>query len=415
MVEMLAAVAMLSALVCGLRWPGVLLAGCLFTYQAASLSGIGLIGEAYIIGAALIAIGRFARSGATFRFHALDGWLFALVVWAGISSSWAPFPDPAAIQRLILSVAGMYAVARFVSHDRDNLAAEFIIGCTAIGGSLALILASVDASMMRQAGRLAMEDTTAVGLAQPLPFIAVSAALLFLLSRLRWHQALGAVALGAVVYTSLLSGTRSVFLASAIALLVALPLILRRSPWRAGGKVAAGVIGLMVAVPLFFSEQIEPAIERLTMNFTGRGIDLSDASSVERLDAYWLATDMFYDKPIFGYGHGGFQSLSDVAYPHNMFLEAAAEMGLIGVMLTLGWLIALAAALLQIRRHHPFAGLVFLTLALVAVVQMQVSFTLFMARPLFMLTALAAAFAGVKRTHPKARPRRRRSSRPHPI
>lgn len=389
---MLAILAMTAALLCGIRWPGVLLAGCLFTYQASSLAQISWLGEVYIAAAAVIAMLRFTKAGGRTQFHALDGALALLVLWAGLSTAYAPNPNEAFsyFLRLLLSAGGMYAVARVTVRDNpDRTMTELLVGLAAIGGFLALLLASAES--VGNITRLILEDATAVGLAQPFPYVAVAAALLLLQTRRLWAQALGAGAMAAVLYTAILSGTRSAFLAAIVAMIVALPMIWRRAPLRTTGVLGVAIVLAVVSAPLFFSEQLAPALERLTMNFTGGGIDLSDASSRERWYAFYSAWDMFLESPIIGHGHGSFSQLTVYPYPHNLFLEAGSELGLIGLVLAAAWFALLGKAVLRVGEVNPAAGLILAAMASVAFVQMMVSFSLFMARPPFLVAALAAA------------------------
>lgn len=67
-----------------------------------------------------------------------------------------------------------------------------------------------------------------------------------------------------------------------------------------------------------------------------------DSTVNSRIKAYEICFLMFYEKPIYGFGAGGFNSIyqnSDLGkwidYPHNVFLELIAETGLIGTILFL--------------------------------------------------------------------------------
>lgn len=67
-----------------------------------------------------------------------------------------------------------------------------------------------------------------------------------------------------------------------------------------------------------------------------------DSTVNSRIKAYEMSFSMFYEKPIQGFGAGGFNSIyknSDlgkwIKYPHNIFLELIAETGLIGTILFL--------------------------------------------------------------------------------
>ncbi|MFA7466643.1 MAG: O-antigen ligase family protein [Desulfotomaculaceae bacterium] len=68
-------------------------------------------------------------------------------------------------------------------------------------------------------------------------------------------------------------------------------------------------------------------------------IDLFSLDDTGRLSFYQVALHAFIQNPAVGAGTGSFAALapaSGVAYPHNLFLELAAELGIIGLVLSLG-------------------------------------------------------------------------------
>jgi len=75
--------------------------------------------------------------------------------------------------------------------------------------------------------------------------------------------------------------------------------------------------------------------------------EYTEGSIMDRFGGYKLALKMFSEKPIIGYGLGSFRSYYDndflkmLKYPHNIFLEALAEMGLIGFSIILFLLITI--------------------------------------------------------------------------
>lgn len=68
-------------------------------------------------------------------------------------------------------------------------------------------------------------------------------------------------------------------------------------------------------------------------------IDLFSLDDTGRLQFYRAALDAFIQSPLAGVGTGSFAGLAPVAgvaYPHNLFLELAAELGIAGLVLSLG-------------------------------------------------------------------------------
>ncbi len=77
-----------------------------------------------------------------------------------------------------------------------------------------------------------------------------------------------------------------------------------------------------------------PILNRFASD-SDRGYD--EFSSIGmRLNYYDQALSMFYDSPLLGQGVLGFRSLSDSSsiYPHNFFLDALGDLGIIGFFLT---------------------------------------------------------------------------------
>lgn len=92
--------------------------------------------------------------------------------------------------------------------------------------------------------------------------------------------------------------------------------------------------------------------------------DLGDSSTADTRNAYYmLALEGFASSPVWGLGLGGFAPLIDpvlygeeVSYPHNMLLEIACELGLIGllVMFALLWhYLKLSVKLMRYARARP--------------------------------------------------------------
>ncbi|MFX1539026.1 MAG: O-antigen ligase family protein, partial [Promethearchaeota archaeon] len=69
-----------------------------------------------------------------------------------------------------------------------------------------------------------------------------------------------------------------------------------------------------------------------------------DPSALSRLRYLEIAKNLFFENPLYGVGTGGFSYFTGLNYPHNIFLEAACELG-IGGLLTLIVLIVYTAYL----------------------------------------------------------------------
>ena len=66
--------------------------------------------------------------------------------------------------------------------------------------------------------------------------------------------------------------------------------------------------------------------------------DPSAMQFVPRIHIWQVGLDTFLHHPVFGIGAGGYLTSilgSEIIYPHNLFLEAGAELGIVGLVLTL--------------------------------------------------------------------------------
>lgn len=81
-----------------------------------------------------------------------------------------------------------------------------------------------------------------------------------------------------------------------------------------------------------------------------------DVSTLHRIKAIFVSTELFLDKPLFGIGTGGFAALGNLEYPHNIIMETASEYGMIGIgfMLTIVALVVSQCRKLGRRlKNHP--------------------------------------------------------------
>jgi O-antigen ligase len=105
--------------------------------------------------------------------------------------------------------------------------------------------------------------------------------------------------------------------------------------------VTASVVLASVAIPQLVPDA---SISRTLAVVTSDGeIDTNGRT------AWWeLAYEAFADEPLTGLGTGGFAGLpAGAAYPHNLFLEAASELGLLGLLLTIAFVAIISAVLLR--------------------------------------------------------------------
>jgi O-antigen ligase len=311
----------------------------------------------------------------------------------------------------------MYGIARLRANKPRHLVQELLWATTIAGAIFGVIMLGERATdNASQALRLTISSDTAsaVGLAAPLPFVMLSATIIAFSGGRKRTTVLAGLCLAISAYVSTVSATRGVFVAYGVGLIVALALLFKHVKLRRYSYVAFGAIFAFLAVLMFMpAEQIERSMDRLFGNFTGGHVVL-DASSLERVYAWETAEALFTKFPAAGAGYGSFGYYSFVAYPHNMVLEIAAAGGLAGLFFLVFWLVTLCRMLVVVNKRLPAHGAIVVALWVVAFTHLQLSFAFCMAKPLFMLSALATALVANHPFRSRAGFGSGRKSRPAP-
>jgi O-antigen ligase len=161
------------------------------------------------------------------------------------------------------------------------------------------------------------------------------------------------VLIPASLVVALATGSRGPVL---VLLLLAIPAVVRailrlRSANRsqrlavAGASLAivAGIVLASANLPVLSASRFAIFGDFVQSALAGDQADAAviDTSSTARLTFFGAALKMFGDRPLLGYGTGGFEAMSQgllghvESYPHNAVLQFAAEFGLLGLGLLL--------------------------------------------------------------------------------
>jgi O-antigen ligase len=163
------------------------------------------------------------------------------------------------------------------------------------------------------------------------------AVFLLLASRQAWRRTAALAVIPVLGVAFIGAGSRGPVVGLAAGLLILLALTL-------GDRVSRRrllLLGVAVVVSAVLIPQLVPGqnISRSLSVLVGQsgqdvgGGDLSNG----RLQLWNMAWHSFGEHPLLGLGTGGFASVSPVGiYPHNVFLEAAAEYGILGLVLVAG-------------------------------------------------------------------------------
>lgn len=396
--------ALFGCLVCGIRWPGVLLAGIFLTYQSKIIVGNDYIGVTYVLGATAVVVVQAILSQRPIRFIWLDAAFLVLIAWMCATPIYSEEPKIALeVAQKLATSSVVYVIGRTTDPQRmRGVMIELCVGLLAAGSVLSLLLVGIaHRGSNLNVVRFQLNGGSAVGISQPLPYEFIAGLVCaFTALQLKKPLLLG-LAIGALLidlYVSLESATRGVFLAQAVGLVVfifAYRRELRLSNLALFLPVLA-VAALLILPNLFEERGLDVLTARLFQNFSHTGE--RDLSSYGRIFAYRLAIEMFGAHPVLGVGIGGFSIVDPFnGYPHDLFLEVAAEFGFVGLCLLASYLVSLTGVMNSIRqRQDLLVGSIMLAMFAAAFTAQLVSFAFFMQRPLFLLTGLAAAFASAR-------------------
>ena len=342
----LSAAGAIGVLLLGLRWPLVplfLFVALVPIEDTVAFPGFGTLSRWIgIVFACVYAIPRMGRlvPGAL----PLAG--FAFVGWAVLSTVWAVDPGTSVvrIQTLIqLAIIG-YLIADLVIHDPD-----VVRPLLWVYSASAAVTAAIAIGMYVGGGVQTDARVAAIAGQNPAQFASLLLpAFIFGLHELLNGRRVVASSLVAILsmMAIVVSGTRSVWVAAAVVvLLVLLPRLgIRR------GIVAIGGVGLLILVTL----QI-PGVAGLVADRTESAVMTGGAGRTE-IWAGGLA--IFESSPVVGVGYGNFPiafasmdirfaniSQEDLAFiaPHNLIVASAGELGVVGLALLALFVVPLIA------------------------------------------------------------------------
>ncbi|MHB8926885.1 MAG: O-antigen ligase family protein [Bacillota bacterium] len=170
---------------------------------------------------------------------------------------------------------------------------------------------------------------------------------LFIVNRNLWVRLACTGSLGILMYGLIMSGTRAT--AFCIALIAPAYVAFLRKPNYRRSAWALLIIGLVGSLALSYISPPQQ-IARLLGVFSG------DASVEARSEHWATALQAFADHPMVGLGVGGYSTYStglDMRwFPHNIILEALAELGIVGTLLLLLLLATFSAYVRDLLHYY---------------------------------------------------------------
>jgi hypothetical protein len=170
------------------------------------------------------------------------------------------------------------------------------------------------------------EQVNPIGAGRQASYGILIATLLVLAARSQAERILGLVGLPVLAIALLASGSRGPVLALSFALLLLVVLVpgSREKRRRLLTILAAGAATFVLVPTVVPSSSVERATSILTASDEG-------LSSNGRTELWQKGWEQFVDHPLVGVGTGGFAKIEPVLlYPHNIVIEAAAELGVVG-------------------------------------------------------------------------------------
>jgi O-antigen ligase len=383
--------------------PGVLLAAFLmlpyYKAQLSRFSPVDLTVLLALVNAAQFAIipllGRFEWRGSRLGlglWAALGLIVLAGVIWAGDQPVAL---DRAAVWWALIAIPSIAAIRvgsdpRFVNHF---LATMFVIGTV-------IVVVGLPAISSGERFALNLENTIQTG--QVALLTALISLTWFIRAAPRLLRPLAAVIVPVALIEAIASGSRGPVLACGAVLVfaVARRVIARPTLSRQDLGAVIGVVALAAAALV---------LDRLPGQSLARfgllGSGAADTSATARVDLFNAAAEMFGQAPILGHGTGSFGAFAHwqpgftaYTYPHNILVQIAAELGIVGLAVGAAFL---AVALLRPIVNDP-AGWTLRVLGLFMVINSLISGDIYSDRLtwglLVLLVAAAPALPGRQRT-----------------
>jgi hypothetical protein len=328
-------------------------------------SGVNLIGRVTGMVALGLALLAATVSGRIRRLHGFHVAAFLFVMWAGVtqllffqggdrlsSKFWT-------YVQLLLVLWIMWELAASVRSQRGLLMA-YVLGAYVVAAQTILLSRSEAGLMRRFAAGGADPNGVAMTLALALP-MAWHLGLTLRHPILRWgcraYLPIGVVALG-------LTGSRGGMLATVVALLIVPLSMTKLTPARLATAIT--LLGLSGALAVAYVP------DKIVQRLATTGTEVQDLKLGGRFSIWVAGVHAFTQKPIMGYGTGGFKTavrpwgIEQVA--HNSFLSVLVEQGIVGLLLYLSMLLAVFLAVIRLPRLERRFGLVLLCTLVVAIV-----------------------------------------------
>lgn len=338
--------------------------------------------------------------GAHFRLDASDLclWCFIIILFAGSYLVPSPQYGLEKATRFFTAVFAPYMLARIFMRRYDQL--QYFLSGILVTASLVGFTLIITSAVTGDIGRLYFFEANPIPVAVLLSIgliIAVIGTLGDLWGNSRLGRAYSAAIIPMLLYSLLLTASRGPLIAMVLGL-ASYFAVRAKSIWRLNLRIALAGGVVLVAWALrsriwrFLLHRVPiPNIYYYNPTFILEGLP-----TLERLEKYSAAIALFKQSPLLGVGTSGFGQLTDLGYPHNIFLEIAVENGLFGLMVFGFFLMVVAHRgsrylmfyLPRLDKQMQSIGLAVIMITVSLLVEKQFSFALDMNKDLFTFLGL---------------------------
>lgn len=297
--------------------------------------------------------------------------IFLALFWSTMYSEYPEVSIGYALRYLLLGSSFYYfaKLSSFSYSDKERLLSDYLWGSVLGGLVFAVTSLAMNASASQYFMRLTLGESSAIPLAVYLGQALVAIFALLVRGQPRGAAIFLACAIPPVGFAFLATNTRSVVIGLCLSVIVlfasAISKLSKRSMWMVVAIAAFGLGGFA-----YLYESHPETISRLVSASTRISTGSLGESEGERVTAWLAAWDTFTQSPLLGIGAGSFMEKYGL-YPHNSLLELSAEIGVLGAVLFLFFLVnCLLSAISQIRRGDGALPAMFMFHLIVAMVSM---------------------------------------------
>jgi hypothetical protein len=271
---------------------------------------------------------------------------FALLMLARLPSVNLAHFGSVKLQLFLLGNVVFVVAGAFIGWRRPdlNLLLMIMLAVATLGAVVLVIRFGTGAAQEVLPGRFAISpEDDPIGLGRGSAEGLLIAVYLMLSRRAATTRLWAVAAIPALAVAVVASGSRGpvVGLTLGLAVLLALTATQQRARRRLLLVAGAALVAVIAVVQIVPSSTLSRSLEVIVSSG-------SDLSTNGRSQLWATAWQGFVDHPLLGLGTGGFASVRpDELYPHNLLLESAAELGILGVLAIVG---LIAWALTRIGR-----------------------------------------------------------------